>query len=501
MEPNSPAVGEARQSLPRPRAGDIVTASLGGALRAAAGEVDITPCGAVSYRGYPLSECEVRHRLRAKLLLVGDGRAEALWISADECSFRRAPADRIKQRLLQATGIAPVHILLAGTHAHSTHHYTSFQADLFAALVGEAIPALRRALRPVGGMVERIGTAPQGSIVNRRISLGRLGEMCVMFNDRCAIDMQNARVDASDQVHDFLASLGTTPEREGVAAGGHFLDGPTDDRLHLWTLLDNARAPIASVFRVNAHAVSVSQSRVGAIVSADYIRYLEECVKDDCQGAPCLTLNGAFGDTRPLQSGYNFDEAERIGRAWARAAIAAPAQTYDVAQLFVADAPAVRLPIRPDVPHGAEALRLLDRRMQDAAQPADALARKRHAELLACVRALLTPEPPQGTGALRAGELDRGFLDCEWQAWQFGPLRLLCLPGEPFVRLCRRLEAVTGCLPIGIANGYISYLPNPESIAQGGYEATESLLDAAAIRGLTAVARRVAGGLRPRGAA
>jgi len=493
MERHATRVPEDRQPV---HAGAIQLSRLSGALRAASTEVDITNCGSVSYRNFPLSECELRHRLRAKIILVADEQSEALWISADECSFRRAPADRIKQLIRDATGIDPARVLLAGTHAHSTHHYTSFQADRFAMQVCGTIQGLRRSLRPVRSLVERVGATRPGAIVNRRLSVGAFGELCVIFNDHCVIDRQHARVDASGAFRAFLEALGTTPEREGVPGQGYVLDGPTDNRLHLWTLLDDARRPIASVFRVNAHAVTVSQSRVGAVVSADYVRYLEDEVKASTGGAPCLTLNGAFGDTRPFQSAYTFEEAERIGREWARSALGSPAKAVDVSELIVADAPGVRLPIRQDVPRDAEALRLLARRMAAETPPTDVRACKRHDDRLACLRALLDPEPPAGIGALRAGELEQGFFMSEWQAWRFGPIRLLCLPGEPFVRLSRGMEEATGCLAIGIANGYISYLPDPEAIAKGGYEASESLVDADTLRALPDIARTVAEGLR-----
>lgn len=465
-------------------------------LHAAAGEADITACGELSYRGHRLADCRLHDRPRARLLLLSGPAGEALWISADECTFRHDAAHAILAALERDAGLAPSRVLLAGTHAHSVHGYTAFQAGTFAAAILPLLPELRARLRPVAALSLRTArTPPSAPVLNRRIAFGPLGEHCCMFNDGCVIDAASGRVDAAPQLAAEAARLGTSLAELGLPAAGAWVDGPVDERLHLVELLDPAGRGIASVVRVNAHAVVASQSRVGAVVSADFVRPLEDAVRAALGGAPCLLFNGAFGDTRPRQREYSLAEAERIGRAWAAAMLAAPAEAHraPALALVAADEP---LPLRDDLPHDTAALREVQRACDDRlaalanAPPgvATALARRRCEDRRAAAGAQALPPPPEAAGILAAGELQRGTAIARLQAWRLGPLALLATGGEPCVRLAAAIESASGLLPLGAAGPYISYLPDAAACAAGGYEANECLFAPTALARLPALA-------------
>jgi len=445
-------------------------------LRAAAGEVDITHCGERAYRGMPLAECRIHDRLRARLLLLSGAEGEALWISADECSFRRQAHDGILATIEAASGIPAWRVMLAGNHVHSSHNYQTFAADAFCETILPLLPRLRAELRHVARLALRCArTTLDALVINRRVPFGTLGQHCCMFNDGCSIDAAHGRLDATGQLAAEAQRLGTSLAALGVA-GAVCTDGPVDDRLHLATLLDDTERPIASIARVNAHPAVASQSRVGAVVSADFIRPLEDAVRAATGGAHCLVFNGAFGDTRPLSREYSLTEAGRIGRSWAAAMLAAPAEAQPLAGLDLAvreDA----LPLRHDLPHdraGLAALRgVLECEL--AAGPLPARQRKLLGERLAGIATLLLPPPPTHHGILVAGELERGTVQMRLQAWRLGQLRLLATGGEPFVRLATAIEERSGLLALGVAGAYASYLCDPAACAGGSYEATECL--------------------------
>jgi hypothetical protein len=468
------------------------------ALRAAAGEADITHCGTHGYRGAPLAESRIHDRLRARLLLLAGPEGEALWISADECTFRRGAAAIILAALERDAGIPAGRVLLAGNHIHSAHNYPSFLPEAFAAAVAPLAVALRDRLRPVAGLGLRLArTPPEAPIINRRLRIGSLGEHCVMFNDGCRVD--GGRLDAAGQLAGEAARLGVDAAILGLPESGAWADGPVDDRLHLAVLRDAQGHAIASVARVNAHPVSASQSRVGPVISADFMRPLEDAVRARTGDAPCLVFNGAFGDARPLQREYSLAEAARIGQAWAAAMLAAPETVHPAPGLTLAGREE-SLPLRDDLPRDRAVLTALQRDIATRfaglagaqASPAMAAERKRLHERHAATATLLQPPPPEASGILLPGDLERGTAPLGLQAWRLGPFGLLATGGEPFTRLAAAIEARSGLLPIGVAGGYASYLLDPASCAGGGYEAGECLYAPATLARLPELAAALA---------
>ena len=68
-----------------------------------------------------------------------------------------------------------------------------------------------------------------------------------------------------------------------------------------------------------------------------------------------------------------------------------------------------------------------------------------------------------------------------------GPMKILALPGEPLTEFAVAVEKETGVLPIGLANGYLSYLPASSTIKEGGYEANQCVLSEKGIDQLVAL--------------
>jgi len=458
-------------------------------LRAAACEVDITDCGERSYRGVPLADCSIHDRPRARLLLLSGEAGEMLWISADECSFRRQAHDSIIAAIAEAGGIPTWRVMLAGNHVHSVHSYQTFSSGLFIKAILPLLPELRANLRRTARLAVRCARTPADApVINRRVAFGFLGQHCCMFNDGCRLDGVRGQLDATAQLAAEAQRLGSSLDALGLTEAANWTNGPVDDRLHLATILDEGDRPIASIARVNAHPVTASQSRVGPVISADYIRPLEDAIRAATDGAPCLVFNGAFGDTRPLQREYSVAEAARIGRAWAAAMLAMPADVQSLSDANLATS-TESLPLRRDVPGDRAGLASLRSSLEDEAasagraeaSPAVARQRKLLAERLETIALLQRPPPPEHHGILLHGELERGSVEFRLQAWRLGTLRLLACGGEPFALLAQSIEESSGLLVLGVAGAYASYLPDPASCAGGSYEAAECLFDPATL--------------------
>jgi hypothetical protein len=446
-------------------------------VRSACVQADITECGTLSYKNFPLAENKIHDRLLARVLLFSSPKGEAVWISADECTFRRAAAKRIKELVEVACDIKAEKILLCATHTHAAHGYKGFLADAFAQKIIAAIVEARKHLRPISQISERIGVIPETNIINRRAHLGpELGDHCVMFNTDCTVNLESGTIDVSKQIAGFLESLGTTARHEGFPEKSLYLTGSVDSRIHIWTIRDTDNKAIAAVARVNAHPAAVSQSRVGAILSADYIRSFCEIV-EHAQKCPCLVFNGAFGDTRPLNKDYTFEEADRIGSSWAKAGLDGPEYITETSSLQCISNASLTLQIRRDLPKSKTEIEAQLAILRQTLHQGTAVERKRRQEKMDALRAAIMPAPPLDCGGLLPDELESGYITCEVQAWKLGPISLVCLPGEPFVKVSQTIEAACGGLVVGIANGYIGYLPDETAIKGGSYEATECYLE------------------------
>ncbi len=440
-------------------------------LRVAAVNVDVTDCADTTYSGYVRADCEIRDSVLARTLLIGSDDGEALWISLDETNLPTHPTCEFKRRLAECTGIPVSRIVLFQTHAHSALKAAVIKWDLLLERIAAALPALRQASRPMATMSQRVGLLPTGSIFNRRISLGAdIGDTCVVFNTHCQVDLARGTIDAGGWVLNEQKKFGAADENTVILAGQYCLSNHVDSRLHLWILRDAAGKPLTAILRANTHAVIVSQKWVKNVISGDYPAIATRVV-EQALGVPCLFINGAFGDTRPLHSEYSFAERDRFGKLCAQTALAAAETTVPAAQLSGASLD-VALPLRADVGRSIEEARKLLEECRSS-QPQTPGERKRREERLVLLELAVSNNPT----FLLEQDLQSGQIPVEFQAWRWGNMSLITLPGEPFVSVAEALERSTGCVVAGLASSSTGYLPDLESFDRGGYEPTWCCFD------------------------
>ena len=465
----------------------INTVRLQGSLLAAAGARPLAGLSSLSYYRHPIQENTVSDPPQFTAALISDHRARLLVVSADLCTIDRKLDARVREILNKRTGLPPEAVWLSATHTHSSLNQEGFRAEEFADRLIELLSQLEQELTPVHALSVRQNDLPGGYLINRRFHFPRheFGAHCVMFNDDCTVEEDTLEV--TRQIHKVLSDVGATPEQGGLGQR-NILDGPTDRRLHLITL-EGAHGPVAAFCRFNAHAVIVSQSRVGRQLSGDFPAYLRARLEDRLT-CPVLPLNGAFGDVRPLHHAYNLQEARRFGEALADCVWSGAVQQHPIGEVSMS-AHRERVPLRrevpPDVATGNARVSQLDQAIAAAATPAerkhlcDERARVAFAtRILACENDLYLPS-----------DSTTGTFDFDFRLLDLGSIHLLGIAGEPWYETAAEFERNTGALVIGCCGGQTGYLPTPEGFSEGGYETTYGLCDANGIRQLFAATRNM----------
>ena len=90
-------------------------------LRAGAATSNITPWLGLSING-SMNDHAVAHvhdELHARALVLDDGESKLAFIVCDMCMIPREIVTAAKTRIQERTGIAPDHVLISATHAHS----------------------------------------------------------------------------------------------------------------------------------------------------------------------------------------------------------------------------------------------------------------------------------------------------------------------------------------------------------------------------------------------
>jgi len=419
-------------------------------LRAGAARVPLDPPLGGPMMGYGARQGVargVRDPLYARALYLA-GRDDCVWLELDLCLLARTQADAVRWRVAERTGVPPARVLVACTHTHSGP-----ETGLFAALGGAPTPPA--AARLLDAAVEAAARA-RASAGPARLGVGR-GEAHIGRNRRRA-------------------------------------DGPVDPEVLVVRVDREDGAPLAVLYVHGCHPTALGSDNLE--YSADWPAAASRAVEAALPGALGLFALGAHGDVDPRTRGLldfaapgqsvgvSYEETEALGRevgeAAARAALAV--EPVRDAPVRVASG-AVAVPV-----HGAE-------RGAEARREALAEARRRAQEALG----LRPDEDPDVSGWFaRISERTAGLAPAEArpriaaarrylrdrtaphfagglapsvpvQVLALGEARFAALPAEPTVDVGLDWRARLGGAPgavLGIANGWLRYLPHPRNFAE-----------------------------------
>lgn len=395
-------------------------------LRAAFGRADITPklgCRLVGYGNRASGATDVHDRLQARTLVLEA--EDALWalVSCEFCYLNVISIGEIRTAIEQRTGIAPTHVFVATTHTHSGP--SDRDADNWD--------------RPVGELVADAVAAAVAQLQPAHIASG----FGMLY---------------------------------GYSINRRWIDRPVDPAVAVIRIDDDAGHPLGLVANYACHAVVLGPDNLR--ISADWPGYACAKLENTLEtGATCIFLQGGAGNINPLVEGVRQQlrsghTAVAIGGISAYYGAADDPARYnignrtggtfeEVAELgdaFAEEVLHIYRGLQPAAlahPLWSQQVTVKAVRGKDEPQPADA------------------PAPPS---VVDHATLLAAGLPTEIMLFQIGDALLVGQPGEVFsetsVRLRSQLRAIGYPTPmlVSYANGWFSYLPEPEDFPEGGYE-------------------------------
>jgi len=330
----------------------------------------------------PRRSTGVHDDLQARALVLGDGEHTLALVSVDLMGLYYDDVLAIRELAVERAGLPSLEIIVAAVH-------TQAGPDTYGIYGG--VPRRYRAL-----IHERTAEAIA----------------------RAVAGMAPARVGFA------------TAQVEGLVGNRRDPHGPVDPELAVMAVEDQAGQTIATLVNFACHTNVLGPQNT--LLSADWPHYMRESI-EQARGGLSLYFNGAVGDVHPLQTIRDpegelglrtFEEAEKLGKAIGRAALAA------LEQVEYAEEPAIGIEKRVvDLPGENRFLRLL-----------------------------------RAVGIIKRRLYD-GKVRTETWSVRLGPAQIVTIPGQPFCKLGLEVkEAMSGGYRFlfGLANDEIAYIVPPD---------------------------------------
>lgn len=470
--------------------GAVLHAAEAGGFRAGAAAGDITPeLGSMIIGGFsPTPARHVHDPLHVRALVLDDGAGRLALVVCDNIGLPREVCDEAKRLTRERSGLAPARILIAATHTHSaTTAGTETSVGLSTGRGPEDIAAYQKFI------ATRVADTIQCAINQlepARIGWGSGAEPAQVFNRRWHV---------ADEALRRNPYGGVDQVRMNPPPGSPALlrpTGPTDPEIPFVVVQATSGRPIALFAAYSLHYVGGVPA---GVISADYFAVfctrIGQLLGTDhaTSGAPpfvALLANGTSGDVNNI----NFREPRPIQR---------PFEQINL----VADRVAAEVFRAVQSVEYHERVRL-DGRLEELTVG----TRKPTPEMIARARELLA-RPAGGPGwhplekiyanrvLQRAEAPDTTTLPL--QVLRIGDLAVFTVPAEPFAETGLELKAKSPfpkAFTVGLANGYLGYLPTPAQHALGGYESWvgTNRLEVDASSSITAALLRLAAEMQPR---
>ncbi len=414
-------------------------------MLACAKRLDITPSGPVwmdgMIRAHPSTG--VHDPIYAKALALAHSRRPEdcfVLVSLDVCVLRTEDARDIRQTAARAAGIPAGNIILAATHNHSGPALAGILTPAADAYLGELKPRLSDLIAQTAG-----GLAPAAA------GWAAGAEKTISHYRRLMADdghvVMNWEPYAPEHIIGPLGKIDPEVLALRVTAAGA------------------AAEPIALLFNHAGHPNVLSGDNY--LISGDYPGLAEKILQEKCGGV-ALFLNGAQGSV-DIDGLKDRDDAglQRVARALAET-------------------------VRPL----ADKIRLADQPIAGANHTFNVPSRKITDEEIEWANGILK----QTGGAIQSmadgvgddykarlytslRQIQDQDIVIEQTCVAVGDAALITFPGELFTEIGMRIKAKSPfrhTAIVGLANGYIGYVPTAKAILEGGYESDTRRLDAAA---------------------
>jgi hypothetical protein len=389
---------------------------------------------------------DVDDPLYARALVLECGDVRLALVACDIICLPEPDVARARALLTDRLGLPAEHVQFAATHTHTAASPTGLLGTPRAEDYMAALPA--RLASVVELAAQRLRPARLGSATLRVEGV----TFCRRFRMR-------------DSTVHMNPSRGNPDIVEPVS--------PVDPALTVLYFEDSERRePLALWANYTLHYVGTDH---GDAISADYFGRFARIVEAGLGGkALALLTNGASGqinniDIHDSHQPSGAYQAERVARVVAGSALAG--------------AGVARLHERVTLGSASRTLQVERRRVTDddlrLAEQLLHASEQRAGALPAGSFSWLRGQPLSATVAhAYAREMPKlavlpAFLPAEVQVLRVGDVAIVSLPGEIFVELGLAIKAASPAprtAVVGLANGYLGYVPDAQGFDQGGYE-------------------------------
>jgi len=378
--------------------------------------------------------------LFARALVLANGEAVVALVSVDLLALPGDFIKRVRERIQQSTGIEPSSVMVASTHTHA------------------------------GPVTITTFFNPEESVDSAYMdSLAKAVEQSVTSAWR----------------EQFPARVGVgVAEVDGVGVNRRSPDQrPIDEQVGIIKVDDGNGRTRAVLINYSCHPTVLGPDNL--LVTGDFPNFaIERIERNIGPEGFAMFVNGTQGNISMGHSselsaigvitpGRTFERTEELGHLLADATLVAlpDIATSDAPTLNALTIP-VNLPLKdyPPLEEANTSLRDADEllaRLTAEGAPLDQIMPAKTQRLYASITNFYAGE---------ALALPEGHLPIELQGFRLGDAAFVAIPGEVFVEiglaLKRQLPHMT--FVVGIANGYIGYLPTREAYTTGGYEVVSS---------------------------
>jgi hypothetical protein len=404
-----------------------------GELLASAVQIDITPPVGTRLEGYGAREGVsqgIHDPLFAQILLLKSGEIQVALLCLDLLGVGLEFTHRVRGAIEEAIGVPGDGILLAPSHTHSG---------------------------PAGYIDELPGLPFTKDPELQSIAVRQLSGAALWARQK----LEPARLGVGKGLVEGIGRNRNDPEH-----------GPMDDELILLRVDGSDGLPMAVVMNYGCHPTVLGHQNL--LISADFPGAARATLNTIFPETVFLFTNGASGDvsTRFTRRSQTFDEVDRLGKMLAGEVLKVMSSvvTENRGDL-VGIVEQVKLPIRsfPPLEEAEGKLQQLEAQLQELKDSGAS-----HGDIrIATTRV-------QGAAIqvkLKKALEGRTNIETELQVLKLGPLALVGLPGEPFVRTVLDLK-VKSSMPntaaVSYANDEVGYFPDVHSFEAGTYEALSS---------------------------
>ncbi len=427
----------------------VSAAELRSSFRAGASKTNISPWIGLSMNG-GMSDRKVEHvhdELHARALVLDDGKTRLAIVVCDSCAIPREIVTQAKQRILEQTKLAPDHVLISATHAHSCPTATStFQSDpdelyqkFLAARIADAVQQASNNLAPakVGWGVGK----NDKQVHNRRWRMKPGKIPADPFGQKTDTARMNPPAGSPDLIEPT---------------------GPIDPDVSIVSVQSPDGHPIALLANYSLHYVGgTGPGHASADYFGAFADRVQELMKADRTEPPFVAImsNGTSGDINNI----NFRNPEPASPPYVKIRKVADELAQEAVRV------AHSLTYLDDITLDARAA---DLKLGVRHPSSDDLARAESIVKQAKGREMRGVEEAYARETLLLSKYPKE-VDVTVQALRIGGLGIVAIPCEVFVEIGQEIKSRSPFQPtftIELANGYNGYLPTKEQHALGGYE-------------------------------